>query len=870
MRKEYIKNNKKIVAQLLLLLFSFLVSAEPEADTLLLQNEPSPAPASLEALNLDGTESNTPELTEKKVLSESSEQTKSEEPIEKIVTLPDSPIDLDLDDSIDEEEELINEEEIEKKELRKDHAYAYHLSEFIQPWDTETENETTRVNFQNASLTEFINFIQNTYKVTFITDESIEPLDKDAARLSANTIQFKSHWPLNKKDLWNLFTTFLDMAGFALVPGNNPRVFKIINADPKIANKTSLPSYIGVDYSLLPDNDIKIRYVYFVANADIEHLRTVIDSMRSARSEPLLALPEMRAIILTDKSSVIRSIMKIVTELDTATSPEVMSIIRLKKATASKVADFYKELTGAEDNPNGFIARMQKKESNTSPFSRVRVVAEPRTNSLIVFGTRDAVPLIEEFIKSHIDKDLALPRTNTHIYYAKFIDATSTAALLKNITQFDTQSDAAVHGGIRNGQKYFKTNLDFIPEKTTNSIVIKGDYEDYLKVLELLNKIDIEQPQVAIKIAVIDIDITDTRGLSAQIRNTNYGTNATTPPVAGPTGLNGIAGKNFAFQTSGFNGNGIIENSEGNGSTRLLGDLIKLATGAPQGSTLITLAQDSFGIAGILQLLQTYTKSTLVANPYLITTHNNPASIVIGEERRIINGTISGGGGRQSAITPLAANLAVKVKPIIAANGMVSLEVDVEDNKFTTTGADPNTAGDRALKHVTTKAIIQNKGVLALGGFISDSVYDDEKKVPVLGDIPLLGWIFKTKNKLIFKSSLLILISVEIIKSEESKENQSFTQDKIDECRSNLQLFDQHVVRKDPIYSWFFNPELRKESVTMDKFIASEGNYLTAAEKSIREKKVATESSLSKNKSSTPKNKKLTQLLAPEKSRVPS
>jgi general secretion pathway protein D len=858
MRKEYIqKKNQKIIAVLLFIVLYPSLLAEQEADNALLQNELLSPPNSLQALPLNEIESDKTEET--KQLEPEQEQ------IEKIVTLPDSSDDLELDDSLDEEELLLHEEENEKNELRKNHSQAYHLAEFIQPWDSETENETTRVNFQNASLTEFINFIQNTYKVTFITDESIDPINKDAARLSANTIHFKSHWPLNKKDLWNLFTTFLDMSGFALVPGNNPRIFKIINADPKIANKTSLPSYIGVDYSLLPDNDIKIRYVYFVANADINNLLPVIDSMRSSRSEQVLSLPEMRAIIITDKSSVIRSIMKIITELDTAASPEVMSIIRLKKATASKVATFYKELTETEENSNSFIARMQKKESNTSPFSRVRVIAEPRTNSLIVFGTREAVPLVEEFIKSHIDKDVALTHTGTHIYYAKFIDATSTAALLKNITQFDTQSDAALYGGIRDGQKYFKTNVDFVPERLTNSIIIKADYEDYLKVLELLNKIDIEQPQVAIKVAVVDIDITDTRGLNTQIRNTNYGTN--TPPAAGPTGLNGIAGRNFAFQTSGFNGNGVVENTEtgSTGSTRLLGDLIKLATGSPQGSTLITLAQDSFGIAGILQLLQTYTKSTLVANPYLITTHNNPASIVIGEERRIVNGTVSGGGGRQSGITAIAANLVVKVKPIIAANGTVSLEVDVEDNKFTTTGADPNTAGDRTMKHVTTKAIIQNKGVLALGGFVSDSTYDSETKVPVLGDIPLFGWLFKTKNKLIFKSSLLILISVEIVKSEESKENQSFTQDKIEECRKNLQLFDQHIVKKDPIYSWFFSPELRKESVTIDQFIASEGNYLTPAEKSVREKKES-----SKNNTSITKNKKLTQLLAPEKSRVPS
>lgn len=297
---------------------------------------------------------------ETNIVEEPKRKDETEGSLEKLVELPDSSIDFDFDETVNEEKLYKEEEETEKELLRKDLPLSSHMSEFLQPWDPATEHEVTRVNFQNASLSEFMLFIENTYQVTFLTDEALDPLTKDSPKLSANTIHFKSHSPLNKKELWDLFTTFLDMAGFALVPGNNPRIFKVVSADPKISNKMSLPSYIGVDYTLLPDNDAKIRYVYFVANADTNNLLPVIDSMRSAGSSPVLTLPEMRAIILTDKSSLIKSIMKIVSELDTAASPEVMSIVRLKKATASKVAVFYEALT-KEEQPNSFMARMQKK-----------------------------------------------------------------------------------------------------------------------------------------------------------------------------------------------------------------------------------------------------------------------------------------------------------------------------------------------------------------------------------------------------------------------------------------------------------------------------------------------------------------------------
>ncbi len=770
----------------------------------------------------------------------------SAEKIEKILDLPES--DDDFEVSLD--EDLVDQEyESESKdEERKGYPYSSHMKEFLQPWDPETEKELTKVNFQNASLSELMLFMQKTYNVTFLTDEALDPLPKGSAKLSASTISFKSHVPLNKRELWDLFTTFLDIAGFALVPGNNPRIFKIVNGDPKISNKMPLPSYIGVDFSVLPDSDVKIRYVYFVANADINNLLPIIDKIRSPGSSPVLTIPEMRALILTDKSSLIKSIMEIVSQLDTIACPETMSIIKLKKASASDVVKFYEALT-KEEGANSFMARMnpQKKESNMHPFSRVRVIAEPRQNLLIAFGSREAVSLVEEFIKSNIDKDIAAAYSNCNIYHAKYIDAVSTAELLKKLTKFDPTSDAARYGGIRDGEKYFKNNLDFVAEKATNSIVIRGDYDDYLKIIEMLKKIDIEQPQVAIKVAIVNVDIADIRGLGAQIRNTNYGLNN----IPGATGLNGIAGRNFAFQTSGVNGRGVVENPNGTGVTRLLGDLVNLAVGSQQGSTMITLANDTFGLAGILQILQTYTKSTVVASPFLVTTHNYPASIVFGLERRVPAGTVSGGGSDQTAITAIQANLLLKIKPIISSGGSISLDVEVQDNKFTTTGADSATAGDRTEKHVTTKALIRNKGVLALGGFVSDSVVDVERKVPIFGDIPVVGWLFKTKLKTVAKSSLLILISAEILETEDNKNAGSFTQEKIEEAKRDLQTFEANSYR-DPIYTKFFSAEKRKEFTSLDGFIKTEGIYLSSEDKKYKNPQ---------SQEALPKNKKLTRLL---------
>lgn len=792
--------------------------------------------------------------------------------LESLENLPE----IELIDDDQEEEVIMTEQDIkdlarQKKiqTLRNKKPLETQMREFLHPWDPETENDLIKVNFNNASLLELLSFMQNNYKVTFLTDEVISPASASAAKLSAGTITFKSYSALNRKELWNLFSTFLDMAGFALVPGNNPRIFKVVSAENNIANKMPLPSYIGVDYNNLPDSDIRIRYVYFVHNAEINNLLPIIDNIRSPGSSQVIQLPEMRAIIMTDKSANIRAILKIIQELDTVALPEVMSIIRLSKATASDVQNFYDSITKDDTiSPFGRMGTMGgAKKDNINPFLGARIVAEPRTNTLFVFGTQKSVPLVEDFIRNHIDRDIPAAYGGIQIYRAKFIDAESIVSILSKVTKFDPNSPASIYGGIRDGEKFFKSNLEFVAEPKTNSIIIKGDYEDYLKILEILKRIDVEQPQVAIRAVVVQIDLDKARMLGTQLRNTNYGLNpdssSNLAPVLGPTGLLGIAGKNLTFQTSG-SGPGvntpIIQNSNpaAFGSAKLLGDLVGLATSGTAGSSLVALGNDAFGTWGMFQVLQRFIGATVIANPFLITTHNYPALFSFGEERRVASGTISGGGNNQTSLTSLAANLSVSITPIISTDGLINLDVDITNNNFTVpfSESNPNSPvnGDRTERRVVTKATVADKEVLALGGFIKTTVTERVAKVPVLGDIPILGWFFKNKNKEEIKSSLLILISAEIVDSSTDKAVDAFTQDKIDEVNIELS-YSSRKCRRDPVYKWFFGDDNNEEYKEFKDFLKIKDAYLSDAEKLRRKQRLTPDIVVAQDKNKNNKNK---------------
>ncbi len=119
------------------------------------------------------------------------------------------------------------------------------------------------------------------------------------------------------------------------------------------------------------------------------------------------------------------------------------------------------------------------------------------------------------------------------------------------------------------------------------------------------------------------------------------------------------------------------------------------------------------------------------------------------------------------------------MRPQINSDGMIILDINVHIERFIA-GPSDSTA-TTALEDVKTFAIVADKEVLALGGLIQNTLIDSVTKVPILGDIPLIGWLFKNKTKILRKSNLLILISAQIIKPEKAMQTQAFTKERIEE-----------------------------------------------------------------------------------------
>lgn len=671
-----------------------------------------------------------------------------------------------------------------------------------------TDEERIEFNFENADLKNFVHQIEDIFDVTFIPDEAITPLPEGSKPLTGNKITFRTHSPLTRKEAWSLFLTFMSISGLAIVQTAKKNMYRLQTIET--ARRAAVPAFIGVKYTDLPDNDEIIRYVYFIENSTVDAMQDVVEKLKSSAAS-LVVLRENKAFILTDKAYNIKTLMKIVRELDQVSMPQSMSVLKLRKADAQQVKSLYDSLvqTNAEQprTPGTMVRRRQNPSSIFFP-ENTRIIAEPRTNALILLGTKDDIEKIEQFILKYVDIDLDQPPSPLYVHQLQFADAESIAQIMSDVTRFGEGTPAGQAGGVRGIDKYLKP-MSFVAEKSTNRLIIKGDYDDYLKAKAIIEQLDEAQPQVAIEVLILSIRIEDIKEMGTQIRNKYQGTD-------------GFSGPNINFQTSGLRAGGapqgIVENPDGNGAQRLLGNLLNLVTGAGPGNTILTLGQDIFGVWGLFQLLQTVTNLEVISNPFLIATNKTTAEVSVGETRRVVTSTISASSGNVDALGNDDAKLKVTITPQINSDGMIILVLRIELTEFT----NPlnQTSGNKNSKIIETKTIVADKEVLALGGLIRNTIENNLSKTPLLGDIPVIGWLFKNKRKREAKENLLILISTRIIRPEETAHVNKFTQLHISDYQGTLDSMTDSSEKRDPIHKLMFAPNVETDK-KMEQFIFS-------------------------------------------------
>lgn len=443
-----------------------------------------------------------------------------------------------------------------------------------------------------------------------------------------------------------------------------------------------------------------VTEVFPVYNTGVDYAVSKVRHLIS-RSAKIVAVKDTNMILLTDFKDNVKTIKKVVALLGARGSKDTL-VVELKNI---KAADAKKNLDAISKSK--FLAK--------DDTQKVSVVANKDNNSLVLIGIKKNINYLKKYIEN-VDKNDSLTKRVVNVIPLKNVEA-------KNVIK--------IIDGIIGKKKYIDPNAKPLAsvDEETNSIVLMGPSNEITYVKVLLNELDKEKAQVYVQARIIELN--DTLVDEVGVKYGIFG------GKAGSKGLGTFS--------SNLNGGSSVTAIP----TGFELDIPKISSGLALGASISLLEQD-----GALDI---------VSEPSILAINNKESSIYVGETISVkTSSSVSDGGTTNENFKREDVGLTLKVKPRISNDNKVTLEINtiLEDVKTTATSSGN---ADTTKKEVKTTAIVKNGESVILGGLIEDKEETTESKIPVLGDIPLVGKLFSHDKTDIRKRSLVIIVTPYII-----------------------------------------------------------------------------------------------------------
>jgi general secretion pathway protein D len=659
------------------------------------------------------------------------------------------------------------------------------------------EDANIYLNFENASLTSVLNYLGEQKKINIIPHKDLEN-----AKVSLSTRN-----PLTMTRAWDVLLTLLEMNGFTLIKVGN--IYRVV---PNSNNtQEPLPTYSsggGVEPENLPDSDLVVRYVYFFKNIKEEMALGILKNMIEEKN--IITNKDLNACIIKDQCLNIKAAMKIVKELDSGGLREAIEIIALKWANADNVKKLFDEVIGTEKAEERVIrfSAFQQKES-TFFSSNTKILAEPVKNSLILLGTQKSLDKIKDFIYKYIDVPIDNAESRLHIKELRYVRAQDIKPILDDLLR---PPKAAAEKGIaiEGGYKVFEDVIisaevddeggeaDVSKRGGGNRLFVACNKEDWNRLESFVEKLDKPQPQVAVEVMVVDANIGQIKELSSQLFNLKgkpiaHGVNAEFTNLSGTKPKMGTIPPN-SIDTSYMQIPNAYEDPEGP-SYMTLGKAM--------------LSSDKNAVDNIWSMIKTVMKtnnSQAVFQPYVIANNNQKCVVSVDTTVRV-KGKLDTNRTSSNAVNlyeNMSAVIKVELTPYINLTGTIDLSLDVSIDEFR-----EEQVGETATKtnrKLVTKTSMATGEVLVLGGLTNSKLVETQYKTPILGDIPIIGTLFKSKRKTKDESNLYIFLRPSIIKPRFEGAPDEYTQLKLDYAKYQIMKNDVYIHDRDPIQRWFFKP----------------------------------------------------------------
>ncbi|WP_344802900.1 type II secretion system secretin GspD [Allohahella marinimesophila] len=580
---------------------------------------------------------------------------------------------------------------------------------------SESQEQTWKINLKDADIRAFITQIADITGYSFV----INPRVKAKVTVISNT-------PMNREEVYEMFLSVLNVHGFSAIPGED--VIKIVLENEAKQGAANLDRFKKVPADQLVTQVIEVK------NANALELVPILRPM-VAKYGHLAGVAASNALIISDHVNNINRIRSLVRELDSPADYK-LEVIQLQEAWVGDLVKLLEQLAPTELGKAG--------AGKGGPGAKFSVVADERSNRLIIKGDDVFRDKVRDLV-AKLDQPAAVSGA-TKVINLRNADAEKLAELLKgimgDIEKNVSQGGEGAAGGGGGGQS---TKVSIYADEGLNALVVRAEPSMMTEIEAIVEQLDVRRAQVLIEAAIVEISDGLSRALGVQLA----------------AGANNVPAAFTNFSNGGVS------------AATVIGAIISdtgTIPGVPDGAAIAFGEQKDDGKVwgALIQALATSGQAKLLSTPSIITMDNQESEIVVGQNVPFRTGSTSTGtDGLSNPFTTIErqdVGLTLRVTPSISDGELVRLEIEQESSSI----APSNEAASDIItnkREIKTSVLADNLETIVLGGLISENYRFSEAKVPLLGDIPLIGALFRTTTRNKEKANLMVFLRPTILRN---------------------------------------------------------------------------------------------------------
>jgi general secretion pathway protein D len=609
------------------------------------------------------------------------------------------------------------------------------------------EGATITPNYKDADITQIIQAVGEVTGKTFIVDP----------RVNAK-VTMLSPTPMTPSAFYEAFLSVLQVYGFVAVPAG--KVIKIVpNTDQRQFPSIDLPDNVS------STSDALVTQVIPLKNLSAAQLVPLLRPLIPPYGH-LAAYNAANMLIISDRSSNVSRVVRIIQRMDEG-GDEPVEVIQLHNASAADVVKTVNSLNqgqGAEGA--GALAK---------------VVADDRTNTVLLTGEKSQRLKLKALILN-MDTPLSTGG-DTQVRYLRYADAEKISDKLKGQATATAKAQggppAGGGAGAAGGSSNVDSSVTIWADVATNALIITAPPKIMKSLMAVIDKLDIRRAQVQVEALIVEVDVNKSSNLGVQWLLFGQG-GAVVP--AGVVNLPG-AGTSIvdlaATALSVVQGTGTTTSTVNGTTTTGVPAVSSSTVGTGATVAIGRIASSGVNFAALIQAIRSDATSNIISTPSVITMNNEEAEVKVTQEIPLITGSyasstqsVAGTTSPFQTIQREEVGTILKITPHINEGNSVQLKIEQEDSSPGAKLADSADISTNK-RSIKTTVLIEDGGIIVLGGLMSDTVTESEDRVPGLGAIPILGNLFKSRSGSRQKKDLMVFIRPKIMRDADATESTS-------------------------------------------------------------------------------------------------